>query len=125
MGDPLFPVERIPVDPSLHPFYPFPKAKEHPFSLFCPLALRMGGGRKQWVVVVRLLVMKLMTHHPCKISRWKALDCLDFLSPGRAESNCPGFHILLLPGGPQCARPLILSLRKRLSITLAELLVVN
>lgn len=65
----------------------------------------MGGGGEQWVVV-RLLVMRLMTHHPCKISQWKALDCPDFLPPGRAESNYPAFYILLLPGGPQmCQAP--------------------
>lgn len=50
--------------------------------------------------------MKVMTHHPCKISQWKALDCPDFLPPGRAESNYPAFYILLLPGGPQtCQAP--------------------
>ena len=37
---------------------------------------------------------------PHKISQWKALDCPDFLPPGRAESNYPAFYILLLPGGP-------------------------
>lgn len=43
---------------------------------------------------------------PHKISQWKALDCPDFLPPGRAESNYPAFYILLLPGGPQtCQAP--------------------